>query len=518
MRTLQDEPVSGLPALTPVSRAWLWFLVGGAAAIAGYYVLLSFHPPKVAVDAADMVFPVAAVAGLAVGIAWHKPVRPLAWYFLLAGESANLLGDTIGMIQRNVFHSDPYPSAADVGYLLAYPLVGAGLVQLVRRRTPGSHRPAVIDASVLSLALGLLWWLYLVRPLTSADGSTLEKAVSVGYPMMDMLLLAIALRLTLGVGARTVSFALLVGSLTMVLLTDVVYAILAAQNLYGGDDNWLEWGWQAAYLLIGAAALHPSMRWLDRRAAEALRTASRRRIAVLTMASLLPLALLLVQYLAGGDLNVPTIVVAAAALFLLMLARLGGLAGIHRRLAIHDGLTGVYSRQFLEEAFRLESARAQTSRVEMSLLLVDLDNFSLVNEVYGAMAGDLVLAEVATRLHQAVRPGDVIGRDIGDRFVVLLPAAEARDAAVLAERLRQAVSAERVSVGDEVAVRVTTLVGISTMPRDGLTPQALLQAADQALYVAKRAGRNRTYTRHGPVNVVDGYAAPYHQSGRHALA
>jgi Diguanylate cyclase, GGDEF domain len=65
---------------------------------------------------------------------------------------------------------------------------------------------------------------------------------------------------------------------------------------------------------------------------------------------------------------------------------------------------------------------------------------------------------------------------------------------------------------------VTTSVGISTMPRDGLTPQALFQAADQALYVAKRAGRNRIYTRHGPVNVVDGYGAPHHQSGRHALA
>src|SRR3954471_12687701 len=133
VRNVQDEPVSGLPALTPVSRRWLWFLLGGAAAIAGYYALLSLKPPSVVTDVADMVFPIAGVAGLAAGITWHQPVRPLAWYFLLAGESANLLGDMIGLIQRNVFHSDPYPSAADVGYLLAYPLVAAGLVQLVRR-------------------------------------------------------------------------------------------------------------------------------------------------------------------------------------------------------------------------------------------------------------------------------------------------------------------------------------------------------------------------------------------------
>src|SRR4051812_30492572 len=306
-------------------RWWLWFLVGGAVCIALYYLLPLTKPPAVATDLMALVFPIAATTAVVPGIRLHRPARRRPWVLLAAGEGCNLLGDLIGTIQRNVFHVDPYPSLADVGYLAAYPVIGAALVLLVRRRTPGSHKPALIDASVLSVALGLLWWLYLIRPMTTAGGTSLERAVSVAYPVADMLLLAVALRLALGVGARTVSFALLVGSLMMTLLTDVVYAVLTGDKVYSTDDTWLEWGWLAAYLLMGAAALHPSMRWLDRRAAVAVRGASRRRIAVLAASALLPIALLLIEWVAGADPNIPSVSVAAAALFLLMLARLGGL-------------------------------------------------------------------------------------------------------------------------------------------------------------------------------------------------
>lgn len=498
---------------TSQSRWWLWFLIGGAAFIGLYYLLPLTKPPAVATDLMSLVFPVAATTAVIAGILLHRPPRRLPWVLLAVGEGCNLLGDLIGTIQRNVFHIDPYPSGADVGYLLAYPVIGVALVLFVRRRTPDSHTPAVIDASVLSVAAGLLWWLYMVRPLTTAEGSALEKVVSVAYPVMDMLLLAIALRLALGVGARTLSFALLVGSLMMTLLTDVFYAVLSAQNLYAATDTWLEWGWLSAYLLIGAAALHPSMRWLDRRAAVALRGASQRRIAVLTCAALLPVGLLFLDWVFGADPNIPSIAAAATVLFLLMLARLRGLVTIQRRLAIHDGLTGAYSAEFLDETFRMETARAAAARGELAVALVDLDNFALVNEVYGNTGGDLVLAEVAARLHSVARTGDVVGRQYADRFVILMPWLDARDAAMLADRMREAVSAQRVTVADDVAVRVTASVGLAAMPRDGSTPQALIRAADQALYIAKRTGRNRTYTPHGPV-----HTAGFDHAARHSLA
>src|SRR5262249_34504234 len=153
---------------------------------------------------------------------------------------------------------------------------------------------------------------------------------------------------------------------------------------------------------------------------------------LLTGAGLLPLGLLFVQYILGKgrDLNVPAIVLTGAALFLLMLARLGGLAAIQRRPAIHHRLTRAPSPAVPGEAFRIECARARIARVQLAVLLVDMDNFALVNEVYGTMAGDLVLAEVAARLHRGGRPGDIVAREGADRFVVLMPAIETREAAI----------------------------------------------------------------------------------------
>jgi two-component system cell cycle response regulator len=333
--------------------------------------------------------------------------------------------------------------------------------------------------------------------------------------VVDQRLLALALRLTLGVGARTMSFAFLVASLMSTLLTDVLYAVLTAQNLYASTDTWLEWGWLVAYLFMGAAALHPSMRWLDHRAAVALRAASGRRIALLASAALLPVGLLLVEYLGGDDPNIPSVVLAAAVLFLLMLARLTGLAQVQRSLAIHDGLTGAYSADFLDEAFRMECVRVQAARGTLVVTLVDLDNFALVNEVYGHMGGDLVLAEVAARLHGQLRPGDLIGRSRADQFMILQPWADPRDAAMQAERLREVISDERIPVSDDTSVRVTASVGVAVMPRDGTSPASLTKAVDQALYVAKAAGRNRVYTPHGPVTGMIGYEHSEH-TARHA--
>ena len=255
-----------------------------------YYLLPPLGAPAMARDLVSQLFPIGATGALAAGIAVHRPPRRLPWVLLAVAQACNLIGDLINFVQNNVFHVDQYPSPSDVCYLAAYPVIGVALVLLVRRRTPGSHAPAVIDAAVISVALGLLWWLYVVQPLTVAGGKPLETAVNVAYPSVDMVLLVMALRLALGVGARTAAFKLLVGSLLATLLTDALFAVLTAKNLYDTTkSSWLEWGWFVAYLLMGAAGLHPSMRTLDQRAALAIRGASRRRITLLAGAALLPL-------------------------------------------------------------------------------------------------------------------------------------------------------------------------------------------------------------------------------------
>jgi len=162
-----------------VSTRWTWFLSGGVAVIAAYYVLPAFDAPPLARDLVSQLFPIGATAALVAGIRLYRPARRLPWILLALAQAANLTGDLINLLQNQVFHVDQYPSPSDVCYLVAYPLVGAALVLFVRRRTPGSHAPAVIDAAVVSIALGLLWWLYVVRPPSSCSACTFSGSPAV---------------------------------------------------------------------------------------------------------------------------------------------------------------------------------------------------------------------------------------------------------------------------------------------------------------------------------------------------
>ena len=154
--------------------------------------------------------------------------------------------------------------------------------------------------------------------------------------------------------------------------------------------------------------------------------------------------------------------------------------------AMQDALTHVLVRRaFLERAAELLREGGPCS-----VLMVDLDHFKEKNDMYGHLVGDVVLAEVARRLQQALRAGDLIGRYGGEEFILLLPKAEKAQAAVIAERLRVAVAVHPINTSNVVMTQ-TLSIGLAASPEDGATLEALTAAADQALYAAKHEGRDR---------------------------
>jgi diguanylate cyclase (GGDEF)-like protein/PAS domain S-box-containing protein len=159
-----------------------------------------------------------------------------------------------------------------------------------------------------------------------------------------------------------------------------------------------------------------------------------------------------------------------------------------RHLALHDPLTDLANRHAFEESLARIVSRARRGS-HSSLLLVDLDNFKIVNDALGHPAGDRVLVELARLIVALVRPGDEVARFGGDEFAVLLEGVALEEARITAERLRRAVDEHRFVVGD----RVFDLgVSVGVVPVDGSTDAAALMAlADTALYTAKEKGRNR---------------------------
>jgi len=164
------------------------------------------------------------------------------------------------------------------------------------------------------------------------------------------------------------------------------------------------------------------------------------------------------------------------------------------RLSSLDGLTGIANRRYFDAAFDREWRRAMRETEPLSLIMCDVDYFKLYNDCYGHQPGDACLKLVASTLADAMqRPTDLVARYGGEEFVVLLPGTHARGAIRVAERVRQAVlDLQLPHENSDVHDCVTISLGAATVaPMLKHQPAELLLAADQALYAAKEAGRNR---------------------------
>ncbi|MBN3748702.1 GGDEF domain-containing protein [Burkholderia sp. Se-20373] len=166
------------------------------------------------------------------------------------------------------------------------------------------------------------------------------------------------------------------------------------------------------------------------------------------------------------------------------------------RSSARDGLTGAFNRMHFNDHFHTLFLQARRQGEPLSLLMVDVDHFKAYNDAFGHVKGDACLIAVANALAGAVRrPADIVARYGGEEFAIVLPNTGARGARVVAEEAREAVLRLDLAMPTAPAGRVSVSVGCATVSADDLsTPDALIEAADAALYRAKDTGRNRVVT------------------------
>jgi diguanylate cyclase (GGDEF)-like protein len=167
------------------------------------------------------------------------------------------------------------------------------------------------------------------------------------------------------------------------------------------------------------------------------------------------------------------------------------------RSAVTDSLTRLHNRRHFSQALALEVRRSHRYSLQLSLLMLDLDAFKRLNDRHGHLFGDLVLQRVGQELRRAVRDADSPCRYGGEEFAVILPETDRLGGLAVAERIRERIHRSFVerSVGGK-RVEVTLSGGIASYPADGEEAQALIERADQALYLAKRLGKNRISLYH----------------------
>jgi diguanylate cyclase (GGDEF)-like protein len=461
---------------------WLTWLLIAAALVTAYLTLIrnewygNLYYNFIALASATMIV---------VGVRRHRPSRPEVWYLFAAGQVLWAIGDFTYGFYEHVLQVEAFPSPADVLYLTGYAPLVVGLFVLIRGRTSGRDRAGLIDALIVATGLGLLSWVFLMLPIVEDESLTpWARLISLAYPASDLLMILMVARLFMSPGAKTASYRFLGGALVLVLGSDVAYSILL--NLFSYEGGLIDGGWLMSYVFWAAAALHPSMRSLSEVAPDQAPRISTGRVLLLALASLLAPGLLFYQGLTSGEVDWVSVGLGSVVLFLLVLARMYGLlskvqdqASQLAALAHNDSLTGVPNRRAWDLELVREMAISRRTGTPMSIAMLDLDNFKRFNDQHGHQAGDRLLTQSAALWRAQLRDQDYLARYGGEEFCVIVTGLAAEKAADVVGRLL-AVTPD----GQTFSAGVASWDGVES-------PERLVARADEALYHAKRNGRNR---------------------------
>jgi diguanylate cyclase (GGDEF)-like protein len=408
-----------------------------------------------------------------------------SWLAFAVCQLLYLAGDCAWTLYDNILHINPYPSPADALYLVMYPVLAFGMWSLVRAHGRGRDRAAFLDAAILTTGATVIGVVFFVVPAAESNGGSLVgQVMAAAYPVGDLLLLAIAFRLLTDGTARNMTLWAILGSVATLLVVDVYYDLAVLSG--APYPTWIDCGFLLSYLLLGFASLHPSARRLSEPAPDRTNRITLGRLSLLGVALLLAPATGLVAYLTGVRHAPWTVFVGGSVAALLVVVRLWDLvrdlqckASELATLAGRDGLTGVANRRTWDQELSRACAFAGEHRAPLTMAVLDLDHFKEFNDRHGHLAGDAVLKETAAAWSSILGDRGFLARFGGEEFTVLLPHLGASEARLVLERMRRAVTHGQ-----------SCSIGVATW--DGAEPlSGLMARADQALYRAKGAGRDR---------------------------
>jgi diguanylate cyclase (GGDEF)-like protein/PAS domain S-box-containing protein len=305
-----------------MDRSWSrTFLVASLVATAGFFAFPAGGRAQAVVQVAVNV---GAFAAIVLGVLAHRPEGRAGWWVLAAGEALYAVAGVVFFAYPAFTGAVlPFPSVADGLYLGSYAMLASGVALLVSRRG-GRDWSGLFDAAIVTVGAGLLSFVFLIGPnAVSSRLSELGRIVAVAYPLVDLLLLAVAVRLAIG-GLGTPAQRLLGLWLASQLVADTWYAATVLQGSFRPGHP-VSAGWLVSFGFLGAAALHPSMSTLAATASARNQGGRRGRLAMLALASMLAPGLLAVYALGDGDSNAMAIAVASALIVALVLARVGRL-------------------------------------------------------------------------------------------------------------------------------------------------------------------------------------------------
>jgi diguanylate cyclase (GGDEF)-like protein len=424
-----------------------------------------------------------------------------AWGWTALALVGRALGFVLWLAVVRAQDPVPSPSLADAGWLAMYPLLMVGLVRMVHDRARRMTTSLALDGAVGALAAASVAVTLLHPALVSLAAQrtpAVELAVDLAYPVLDVMLIVAVVAGLMVVGPRSSpAMAALAVGVAGFAAVDGIFVYQVAVGAFR-PGTLLSSGSLALMALVALAG------WLPAEPAGRGRRESLPDVVLPAVFSLVCLGVLVFAARTHVPLLGIALAGAGAAVAILRTSlsfRAVRSLAEHRREARTDELTGLANRRgFNEVVERALANRSPGGR--LALLVIDLDDFKAVNDARGHHEGDELLRQVAPRLRQAIRGGDLVARIGGDEFAVLLPDADGALAASVAERVRAGFRRPFPLGSRDLVISVS--VGIALVPDDSRELVELLQHADLAMYEAKasRSGQAQYGPRLHPVGRV----------------
>ena len=446
---------------------------------------------------------VAVAAAVSAGIASRRSAgrMRLSWRLIGVGAACWAVGQLIWCWFELVGHRDtPFPSPADAGFLLFPVFAAAGLWAFPSVEGKAARWRWAADGVIVSTALVAVSWATSLGVTARAGGDTFPLAVSLAYPIGDIVILTMAVTGLCRRTAHRSQLVLLSVAMAAMAIADSSFTYLTASGGYV-TGGWSDLGWVSAFGMLTVAGAHSA-----RRAPAAELESDAGRPAAATMLPYLPLLVAAVvigiRRAQGNAFDAVELVAVSIALSVvlgrqymtirenrqLLMTIAAREEQLHRQ-AFHDQLTGLANRALfinrVEHALELHRRDLRP----LAVLFCDLDDFKNVNDSLGHGAGDELLVRFAERLRGVLRPGDTLARLGGDEFAVLLE--DGGEPTAVAARVVEALRSSFTIDGRELTIGAS--IGVAELAPDEQTPtrDTLLARADTAMYTAKRAGKGQ---------------------------
>jgi len=485
---------------------WLSYLVFAGVYLSFHFMPISSKVKVAAVDAAYLIPPALAIIGLSLAAIKVERGEKRFWLYLALANVLFFAGEVFWIYHEVVLNIEPpLPSIADYSFWIGYIFFFLALISMARfSKTKALTKVRYfLDLAVVMISAFIIIFFFILRPIYMMYPATqfFQKAVNLSYPVLDSgIIFGILINLTIYKSSQRKNSKFLIAlGLLFYAVGDLAFNYFSIAEIYSPENllsNILDLSWLFGYFLFFMAAIYRLMKdeepkepklWQFKAKSDSLSLKDLGIPALILVT--IPFLMYMARFQSHNVFDYWAFVITATLLSMITALRAAIVIAENKQLFSHsmtDHITGLFNLRFFHEQLPLELDRAKRYSEQLSLAVIDIDDFRQINAVYGHDRGDKILAEVGEAIKATCRSSDTVYRIGEDSYTLIMPQADSVAAFKTATRIQKEVSAVRGLEEKPLSVSI----GIAIFPDHAVDKDKLVKKAQGALYWIKFQTKN----------------------------